>query len=300
MRLPTSPRPRLRRLVARAAAVAVAAPALAVLAVQAPADAAPAGRERANVTLTIGTYNIIAKTGPVVFASAVAAVVPQVAVLGLQEVNSLDKERVLNKTPGFRYYRPQAASQTPLMWRDRRFAIAGKRTVMISGRRFVGKEIPGRGTYLPPKYVTVVRLWDRLAHRRVSLINVHLVSGAVKAGVARPHRPLLFGVYRDQIRNLSTLAALERTWGRTYVMGDFNISWRPDRKVGLDTLVYASFRRIGMRSMWATRQPENGTRQTALLDQVYSQSRAKQVYVAQQITYSDHRPAIAQYSLGVR
>ena len=287
-------RPYLRTVVGALAMATLSAPL-----VLGPQSAAAAD----SVTVEVASYNIIAGASPGTVKTAVGEVLPRVDVLGLQEINSMDKERVLAGfgSSGWSYFRQQPASQSPVMWRRSRFDLVDARTEKISDERWIGYERPGTDPLFPAKHVSVVRLVDRVTGRKLSMINVHLVAGAVRGGKPRPDRPNLYELYKDQVRNLAALSDREDDWGRAFVLGDFNISWKPDSQVRLTPLVFASFKRLTMKSMWATGYPaEGGTREEALLDQVYSKKGATKTSVMFDVQYSDHRPALATYNFVLR
>jgi exonuclease III len=293
--MPSShPRRHLRTVAGVLAALSLAAPL---------ALSSPGAQAADSVTVEVGSYNIIAGASTGDVRSAIGAVLPKVDVLGLQEINGMDKERVIAGfgDAGWGYFRQQPASQSPVMWRRSRFELVHARTEKISDERWIGNERPRTDPLLPSKHVSVVRLLDRVTGRKLSMINVHLVAGAVRGGQARPDRPRLYELYTDQVRNLAALADREDEWGRAFVLGDFNISWKIDAQKRLTPLVFASFKRIAMRSMWATGHPaEGGTRLDALLDQVYSKKSAARTSVLFDVRYSDHRPAVATYKFFMR
>lgn len=271
----------------------------------APAPATPAPAAAEQVGLKVGTYNIIANVSPAVFRSAVEDLLPLVDVAGLQEVNSHDKEDVLVSlaSQGWEYYRPelQDAVQNPVIWNRYRFDFLDARPVRLNPRMWVGKEVPGRHGYVKAMYASVVHLRDVQSGQKISIVNVHLLAGAVKAGKKVPGRPLNFAVYVKQVRNLSLLVREERAWGRVFAMGDLNVGFVADERVQRKRLPYMTFRRKSMPSMWATNHPENrGTHSDALIDQVYSTTAAAKATVAFSLKYSDHYPAIADYQLDVQ
>lgn len=250
-----------------------------------------------GVSVRVGTYNIIASVSPGTFEAAVDAFRPRVDVAGLQEVNSRDKEAAL-EAAGWDYYRPENGRQNPVIWDATRFVLLGEREVRVADATDIGNEVPGRSGIIGAHYATVVRLLDRESGRNISVVNMHLPPGAVKNGVRREDRPRLYKRYVRELRAVVALAAAEQQWGQVFVLGDFNIGFVPDEKHRVWNLPFASFRRMGMKSMWATSRPAGGgTRLTALLDQVYSTTRATSTSIGFDLTYSDHRPAVAVYTL---
>jgi endonuclease/exonuclease/phosphatase family metal-dependent hydrolase len=263
-----------------------------------PAEPRAAGRA-AGVVLRVGTYNILAGVGTRAFRHAVHALLPRADVVGLQEVNSHAKEAVMRSmhASGWRYYRPKRR-QSPVMWRYGRLRLVHARSVRIARGRHIGDEVPSQGSYVLPQYVTVVRLRSVQTGARISVVNVHLFPGAVSAGRRIPGRPVVWKLYVTEVANLAKVTRAERRWGRVFVLGDFNVGFVADQKHHDRHLPYATFKRMGMVSMWASGHPrKSGTRGTALLDQVYAAQRARHPRVAFAIRYSDHRPALANYGI---
>lgn len=294
----------------KALASAVAA---ALLAAIAPvgglaASAAPAASPAAAQTVTtrIGTYNIRANVSVATFRDAVGAFAPHVDLAGLQEVNSRDKEGVLANlsSDGFEYFRGERhhGEQNPVIWRRDRFTRAGARIVQISPSWYIGNEVPGRGPNIGAMQAAVVRLRDNATGQPVSIINVHLVPGAIAGGHKVPGRTRLYRLYLRQMANVADLVRTERTYGRVFVTGDYNCGWVADERVRRTRLPFMTFRRQAFRSNWATgaasRPRRLGTHNDALIDQIYSSYRATSATVLK-IGYSDHRPGLGTYELPV-
>jgi endonuclease/exonuclease/phosphatase family metal-dependent hydrolase len=259
-----------------------------------------------TVSVRVGSYNIRAGVSTGTFGSAVSAAQPLVDVAGLQEVNSRAKEAVLAQLPGWGYYRPYrapgvatAGEQSPVIWRSDRFTYLSGRTSLIAPRWYIAHELPGRPSYTLPMFATVVHLQDNLSGRNLSVVNVHLLPGAVINGNPIPGRPRCFAQFRRSTANLAALAESEKAFGTVYVLGDFNIGWVADHRVHRTQLPYATFLRHGMSSMWATQRPSGGrgshVGSPSLIDQVYSTQRSATSVVQYGITYSDHYPVVARY-----
>jgi hypothetical protein len=265
--------------------------------IPADASATPSEVDQPASDLRIGTYNIKAGGSVSDFRAGVTAMTQRTDALGLQEVGDKRREQVLADlaSSGWSYYREKPASHTPIMWRDDRFSYAGARTARISEGRWVGYEAPGQPPYQEAKYISIVHLVDKVTGGRVSLVNVHLLCGAVTAGRNYPDRPRRYKLYVDGLQRLAEITASEKTWGQVFVLGDFNAGYLADSKVQRWRLPYKTFQRLGMRALWATEMPADGrgTRKKALLDQVYSVLPATTARVQFDIQYSDHRPAIA-------
>ncbi len=294
-------------LVRRLATSAVSIAALAALSSFAPVSSSVANAASEQPELVVGSYNIRAGVSTETFRSAVHSMTDSgpdsVDVLGLQEVNSKPKAAVLSslQTSGWGYYRPKiyTGEQSPLLWRSDRFRLLSARSEMVAGARYIGSEVPARGSWTHPCYVTVVHLRDLKTGSNLSVINVHLPSGAVKMGNPVPGRTKLFRAYRAVVVGLGRLTAQEQAEGQVLVLGDFNIGHVADKRVGRKNMPYKTFGRLGMQSMWETEVPD-GKRGShvdspALIDQVFSSTRAQSATVRFDTTYSDHFPVVATY-----
>ncbi|MGD9960826.1 endonuclease/exonuclease/phosphatase family protein [Nocardioides sp.] len=265
------------------------------------AAALPVAKEQVGVR--IGSYNILCTVGVGTFRSAVEELTTRVEVAGLQEVNSKDKEAVLASlsSRGWNYFRSKVtnAVQNPVIWDTNRFRFLDGRAVKLNDGTYIGKEMPKH--YVKSMFATVVHLQDLQSGQKISIVNVHLVPGATTKGRPTPGRPRLYRVFRTQVHNVAVLTKTERAWGRTFVMGDFNIGWVADERERLPRMPFMSFKRQTMPSMWATDRPttKRGTHQQSLIDQVWSTTRATSSTVAFDMKFSDHHPAIAGYQLDV-
>lgn len=286
---------RLVRTVAGAVVVAVAAVA---------AGPVPASPADASASFAIGSYNIRANVSTGTFDSAVHAVMASTDVAGLQEVNRHEKEDVLRSLAqsGWSYYRgPQGqGEQVPVIWNAARFDQISAGVARIADARYIGNELP-RVSSVNANYATLVRLRDRMTGAAVTVINVHLVPGAVINGQPTPGRPRLLAAYKQAVANLASLARSEGANGRVFVLGDFNVGWVADKRFNLKPLPFATFWRQSMRSMWATQRPSGGIGShegsPALIDQVYSPLKATSATVRYDVRFSDHFPVIATYTV---
>ncbi|MEZ5097804.1 MAG: hypothetical protein R2731_18020 [Nocardioides sp.] len=262
---------------------------------------APARADGAtSAPLAVGTFNIRAGVSTASFRSAVQAFAPRVDIGGLQEVNSRDKEAEIAALAGMSYYRPRdRANQCPVFWRTGRFTLVSGTSKRISPRWFIGSE--PRGPWIDEKRATVVRLVDTTTGAQVSVINVHLIPGAIKAGRPVPERPKTARLYKREVRRLMDIVDAEAAWGQPYVLGDYNVGYVADFKQRRKRLPFRSFRRRTMISNWAGNVPDGklGTHNDALIDQVYSLGRAGASSVQYDITESDHWPAVATYDVPI-
>ena len=147
------------------------------------------------VPLRVGTYNIRAGVSTLTFTTALGSFLPHADLIGLQEVSSKEKEASLasQEAGGWAYHRGERYfdGQTPVMWDALRFDFVSARPERLTGAFEVGNEVPGKSGSYPAQYLTVVRLRDLLTQRLVSVVNVHLLPGAVRAGRRWEGRPRL-------------------------------------------------------------------------------------------------------------
>lgn len=290
-----------RRLTASAAAVA----ALVAVGVTPVVSVTPASTT--TEPLVVGSYNIRAGVSTDTFREAVQDLTSSasgVDIAGLQETNSHQKEAVLASmaSSGWSYYRGSPGEQSPVIWNSDRFRFVSGRVAQVARSFYIGDEMAGRASASPPIYVTVVHLVDRRTDTNLSVINVHLLPGAVINGNPTPGRPLSFRAFRNSVVNLVSLADAEKSFGTVFVLGDFNIGYAADKRVSRPRLPYARFGNHGLSSMWATERPSGsiGSHENspALIDQVYSAKQATSATVRYGVTYSDHYPVIADYQVG--
>jgi endonuclease/exonuclease/phosphatase (EEP) superfamily protein YafD len=280
--------------------VAVAA-ILAPLALFAPST--PAGADDTPTTVVrVATYNVQVRRSVEEFKAGVLPLMARSDIVGLQEMDTTAKEAVLASMAesGWSYYRPTLAYQMPVMWRHDRFTLASARRARISPETYIGDENPKLAPMQHARYVTIVRLVDKVTGRHISVINAHLIHGAVKGGVPYPGRPRVFDLFKTQLTNLALLSDSEKRWGGLFVTGDYNSGWVADHNHMRRRLPIRTFARRSMWSMWGFWRPTNGlgTRGTALIDQVFSNLRPISARVQFDLAgYSDHRPAIASYRL---
>jgi endonuclease/exonuclease/phosphatase family metal-dependent hydrolase len=279
-----------------AAVVAMLAP-LAVFGTQ-----APAGADVVPVTTAVrmATINVQVRRSLDQFRGGVTPLLDRSDIIGLQEMDTRDKEAYLQTLSdrGWAHYAVRPAFQTPVLWRTDRFSYLGGRVAQISPATYIGNEVRGMTSTQKARYVSVVHLYDKVTGRRVSVVNVHLVQGAVRGGRPWVGRPRLWGLYKRSLLNLASITVAEKRWGHVYVMGDFNAGWVADYKHKLRRLPVRTYSALSMRSMWAAARPTNGlgTHNDAQIDQIFSGVRPVSTAVQFDLSgFSDHRPAIATY-----
>lgn len=254
------------------------------------------------VPIEIGTYNIRADRTLKQFRKGVDALKERVHVAGLQEVAQREKNDYLEADENWGYYRPAELRQNPIIWDTDHFEYLGSPDTghrIAHGREIEAKE--GGTEFKDSSFATVVRLEHLVSGAEVSVINVHLLSGASRVGLPWPGRPRRFEMLCDQVRGLMRLVRHEKELGNTvFVVGDFNVGFQADQKVQDKRLPFKRFKRIGFRSIWQGGElSRKGTYENAYLDQVFADEAATWRQVARDIKQSDHFPALGGYLLDV-
>jgi len=221
-----------------------------------------------SASVRIATFNIRAAVSTSTFAAGVKALLPSADIIGLQEVNSKDKARKLAQVKRstewdfWRQYRTHVAShpkrggteQQPVMWRSSRFVCTYSGPMLASGLISLrGEAASGDGTV--KHWFSVIHLVDRVTGQRISIVNVHMLHGAVAGGRPIRSRPKHWRTYKIQRANLIQKTQHQQGYGKVFIIGDFNAGWVADRKHRHKHLPFRSFRHIGYRSMWATERP---------------------------------------------
>lgn len=251
-------------------------------------------------TLTIGTYNLRAGMGMRKFRNGVTSLRRHVGVAGLQEIGSNRRRHYLRSIRGWGYYRPHYIQQNPVIWNRDRFRLVRAHGDRIARSRHLRGQLPGATRRKKDSTATVVRLRHLASGRRISVINVHLVHGAVKGGKPWPRRPAVFNLFRNQVAGLVDAVRRERRFGRVFVTGDFNVGYRADRHAALPRLPYRRLSRLKLNSMWqGTRylRHERGTHNDALIDQIWSKRKPARARILRWVRPSDHFPAVATYRI---
>lgn len=268
----------------------------------AQASDAARGKKDGLVPVDIGSYNIRADRTLRQFKKGVDALKERVHVAGLQEIAEKEKNDYLQLDENWGYYRPSELRQNPVIWDTRQFQYAG---APASGYRIArGRPIEsktGGEEYKDASFATVVRLDHLVTGVEISVVNVHLLSGASRVGRPWPGRPRRFDMLCDQVRGLIRLVRTEQERGNTvFVVGDFNVGFQADQKVRHKKLPFKRFRKVGFRSIWQGGElAKKGTYENAYLDQIWAVEPAEQREVARDIRQSDHYPAIGRYLLDV-
>lgn len=284
------------RALVGAAALSLTASGLALLGGGLPA--ATGAPERAQDSqIRIGTYNIRAGVAFGSFKDGVAELKPNVDVLGMQEIGTTERNRWLTSDVDWGYHTAEAVQQNPIIWRRSMFDVVGFKDYQIAEDRDV------QGGPKDATWATGVRLVERASGRQISVLNIHLVKGAVKGGLPVPGREELFKLYAEQVAGSVAAIKAEREVDGTdavYILGDFNVGYKADVKRKHKKLPYVRYTALGMRSMWKGSpylDEPLGTHSDALIDQVWTTEDSAEEHIYREIDESDHWPPVATYVL---
>lgn len=270
-----------------------------------PKGGSPAPAKRGTV-VRIGTFNINAALPVDRWRQAVYDFSLLVDIGGIQEAAGTDKAEAMRAMPGIGSWRSERFLQEPVFWNQEAFSLLKGRAVKIAdGRMVEDKAGPGL-VHQQATLATVVRLRSRTSSETVSVVNVHLLSGAVSAGKALPGVPRRVGMYEDQVRNLGKVVRTEKRWsgGPVWVLGDFNVNYGRDKAVRKRRFAYSTMRRRGLIASWEARKGElepghgSGSRSGAYLDVIWSTRKAGSVDVHREDHFrvSDHFPVVSTYA----
>ncbi|KQW48656.1 hypothetical protein ASC77_07915 [Nocardioides sp. Root1257] len=268
------------------------AAALALLVV-AGLPAAPAAA-RADDPLRVGSFNIDKGQPLAPWKRKVHALRAEVDVAGLQEVSTAAKRRFLVASPGWGVFgATPGPDQNPVIWDGTVFRRAGAQAVRIAGKQ-------GR---FPAAYATVVRLVHRTTGQRYSVLNVHLVYGAVADGRRIPGQAARYRYYVAEVRGLARAVAREqrRTGTTVLVVGDFNDDHVGDREVRNADLPVVRLGARDLVSAWDSADVlrEDGGTSTVgagYIDNVWAEREALSVR-ALAMSGGQHHPVVATYDV---
>lgn len=264
-----------------------------------PQWTAAAEKSRGAALVDIGTYNYRADRSLARFQTAIDELKTRVDVAGLQEIADRDKNDYLLADDSWGYFRPPELRQNPVIWNTDVFDLVEtpENTRIALGREIESKT--GGREYKDDSYATVVRLEHLDTSSPVTIINVHLLSGASRLGLPYPGRPDRFDFLQDQVRGTVRLIKREvERRAQVFVLGDFNVGYQPDAREQHRKLPYRKYGRQGFTSMWhGGNLGLRGTYDNAYLDQVWATTSPLKREVAHDIEGSDHFPAVATYAV---
>ena len=300
---------RTPRTLGLAVALGLVSSALAVAGVTASSPAASADTSTSD--LHIASYNIEINKPIDQFREGVDFIKSVSDVAGLQEAGGAPRRKYLDGDHTWRIYHPPSYPQIPTIWNPRVYEMVSAHQVKLSD----AAQIEDRhGGLMPWKagFAGVVRLRQLSTGYVFSLINVHLVRGAVNRGRPRSNAPRTYRVYKQQVSALKAAVADERSHGLpVYVTGDFNVGYAADRQVQLNNLPYSRMTSLDEVANWKGKKLNDyGTHIDtscsrgrshcgAYIDQIWAPAVASTstVYIHQ--VHSDHYPIMSTYPIPV-
>jgi len=282
---------------------------LAVVAATAPSTAAVT--DATTAPLNIGSYNIEMKQPMDQFRAAVTFIKTQADVAGLQESGGGDRRDYLDGDRSWRIYHAPGLPQDPVIWNPNVFELVSAHQVRLSKATRV-EAGSGRLIHWKPNYAPVVRLRQISTGYVFTMINVHLMAGAVNVGHRRPGRPLTYRLYVRQVKALKRTVRDEHSRGLpVYVTGDFNIGYAADREFRVRKLPYHQLRSVNMVANWQGKTLNNygthidtscsrgRTHCGAYIDQIWAPTVAATSQVFIHEIHSDHYPIMSTYPIPV-
>jgi len=274
----------------------------------AAAPSPAAGAAASTQTIRIGSYNIQISRPMDDFRTAVNFIMSVSDVAGLQEAGGGNRREFLDGNRSWRIYHAPHLLQVPILWNPRVFELVNAKERKISDAARIDK--PGGTEPFKAQYVPVVRLRQLSTGYVLTVINVHLIHGAVNAGRPRKGSPHTFRVYRRQVVALKRLVKAERSKGRrVYVTGDYNVGFAADRKVRNRKLPYRRLTSLNMKANWQGKKltnygthidpscPKGKTHCGAYIDQIWAPQKATTSTVYTDKVYSDHYPIMSTYPI---
>lgn len=267
--------------------------------------------EPLTVAVRVGSYNIQASRSMEEFKAAITRFKPKVHVAGLQEIAGHVRNNWLADETDWGIYRAPNLGQIPIVWDTSVFRfLDGDEYLLALGRQVEGKD--GGLVYKKDTYAPAARLHHLPTGRRFSIINVHLMNGAINVGEPDPEKPRTYALYVEQVASMMEAVEAERSAGYTpIVTGDFNISYAADAEKRIDGHPYAEFTAAGFRSIWKGRtlSPHGTHIDTecrpgvkvcgAYIDGVWAQDKAVRARVFRRIVHSDHYPLMGRFDVEV-
>jgi hypothetical protein len=296
-----------RKTLGVAMATGLASSMLAFSGVTAPSPAAGAAATTTQ-TLRIGSYNIQIRRPMDDFRAGVNFIMSVSDVAGLQEAGGGNRREFLDGNRSWRIYHAPHLLQVPILWNPYRYELVNAHERKISNAARI--DTPTGTAPFKAQYVPVVRLRQLSTGYVFTVINVHLIHGAVNAGRPRKGSPHTYRVYRHQVKVLKRLVKVERSHGRpVYVTGDYNVGYAADRKVRNRKLPYRRLTSVKMKANWQGKKlnnygthidpscPKGKTHCGAYIDQIWAPTTSATSTVYTDVVHSDHYPIMSTYPI---
>jgi hypothetical protein len=297
---------RRKKTVGLALATGLASSLLALGGVNAPTQASDTTTD--SQSLRIGSYNIRIGASMDDFRAGVNFIMSVADVAGLQEAGGGNRREFLDSNRSWRIYHAPDLLQTPILWNPKVFELVNAHEEKISGAARI--DAPHGTIPFKAQYVPVVRLRQIATGYVFTMINVHLIHGAVNAGKPRPSSPHTYAVYRKQVKALKGIINDERSRGLpVYVSGDYNVGYKADSEVRNRKLPYRRLSSISMKANWKGKKlnnygthidtscPKGAAHCGAYIDQIWAPTTSATSTVYTDVIHSDHYPIMSTYPI---
>jgi len=259
--------------------------------------------------LRIGSYNIQISRPLRQFKKAVKFIKSRADVAGLQEAGGAPRRRYLDGDHSWRIYHAPKLPQVPVIWNPKVFKLVSAHQVKLSDAAMVEKS--GQGLmHWNAAYAPVVRLRQISTGYVFTVINVHLIRGAVNQGLPRRDAPRTYRVYRHQVRAVKRAVRGQRERGLpVYVTGDFNVGYVADRRERVRKLPYRRMTSVHQIANWKGKKlnnygthidtdcPKGQAHCGAYIDQIWGPTVAGTSRVFTKVVHSDHYPIMSSYPI---
>jgi hypothetical protein len=259
--------------------------------------------------LRLGSYNIEMSQPMDQFRAAVDFIKSKTDVAGLQEAGGAPRRKYLDGDHSWRIYHAPSLPQVPVIWNPRVYEFVSAHQVKLSDAARIESRNGGLMRW-KASFAPVVRLRQISTGYVFSLINVHLIRGAVNQGRPRKGAPRTYRVYRHQVRAVKLAVRAERSHGRpVYVTGDFNVGYVADHRERVHKLPYHRLTSVHMVANWKgknlnnygthidTSCPKGKTHCGAYIDQIWAPTVAATSTVYTSEVHSDHYPIMSTYAV---
>jgi endonuclease/exonuclease/phosphatase family metal-dependent hydrolase len=237
-----------------------------------------------------------------------------VDVMGLQEMASAKRRSQVNRKlvscRGCRWasYVPAGSTRasTPIYWKRKQYKLLKRGSVFVTPPTRVGSHGAGPAR-LNAKYITWVRLRDRATGRKLWVLNNHAVPSVQgrRGGHDKSHPERLRLYKKHMIKLQDRVQACTRKGGLVFVIGDFNVNYRTDRRTRAHRFPSYRLGRVGLRNSYGPLgEPAGGShslrsgKSTRLIDHVWFAPRKalepRRLKLLRGYN-SDHRPLVVKF-----
>lgn len=226
-----------------------------------PATSFALSSDTSSQTINVATWNMKFDNKQSV-TTGVKQILASADVVGLQEVHKTAQRNRIKKLicssceyagylPSYHKDKTGPAS-TPIVWNRSKFSLVGKGHYqkVTTSTKLHGKNIRA-------KYITWVRLHDKLTGREFYVVNTHFVRSVEYAGAPGGNTRLNTRYQQHMAKLVALLTKLQASDIPIFVTGDFAVGYREDAAVQTSYFPYASLRPLGVYSNWELTAADN-------------------------------------------